>query len=114
MTADSLACVESDSTNGADTQIDADIDADEEIRDSLDGLVGWSRTPRPIGSVENGLQLVPQKIGDQAPMDAADLFQGCRLLVFEEAEEGLDGRQPNIARHRRVFALDGMSPASPI
>src|SRR5215831_15937558 len=66
-----------------------------------------------IGSVENGFQLVPQKIGDQASIrflerdrqDAADMFQGCRLPVFEEAEEGLDGRQPDIARHRRVFAL---------
>ena len=37
--------------------------------------------------------------------DAADMLQGCRLLVFEEAEEGLDGRQPHIARHRRVFAV---------
>ncbi|MEI8703131.1 MULTISPECIES: hypothetical protein [unclassified Mesorhizobium] len=33
------------------------------------------------------------------------MLQGCRLPVFEEAEEGLDGRQPDIARHRRVFAL---------
>ena len=33
------------------------------------------------------------------------MLQGCRLPVFEEAEEGLDGRQPDIARHRRVLAL---------
>ena len=33
------------------------------------------------------------------------MIQGCRLPVFEEAEEGLDRRQPDIARHRRVFAL---------
>ena len=33
------------------------------------------------------------------------MFQGCRLPVFEEVEEGLDGRQPDIACHRRVFAL---------
>src|SRR5260370_27004374 len=32
------------------------------------------------------------------------MLQGRRLLVFEEAEEGLDGRQSDIARHRRVFA----------
>ena len=25
------------------------------------------------------------------------MLQGCRLPVFEEAEEGLDGRQPDIA-----------------
>ena len=64
-------------------------------------------------SVEHRLQLLPQKIGDQAPIrflerdrqDAADMLQGCRLPVFEEAEEGLDGRQPDIARLRRVFAL---------
>src|SRR5271157_2972372 len=33
------------------------------------------------------------------------MLQRCRLPVFEEAEEGLDGRQPDIARHRRVLAL---------
>jgi len=33
------------------------------------------------------------------------MLQGCRLPVFEEVEEGLDGRQPDIACHRRVFAL---------
>jgi hypothetical protein len=33
------------------------------------------------------------------------MLQGRRLPVFEEAEEGLDGRQPNIARHRRIFAV---------
>ena len=33
------------------------------------------------------------------------MLQGRRLPVFEEAEEGLDGRQPDIARHRRVFAV---------
>jgi hypothetical protein len=65
-----------------------------------------------IGSVEHRLQLLPQKIGDQPPIrflerdrqDAADLLQGCRLPVFEEAEEGLYGCQPDIARLRRVLA----------
>ena len=33
------------------------------------------------------------------------MLQGCRLPVFEEVEEGLDGRQPDIACHRRVLAL---------
>ena len=33
------------------------------------------------------------------------MLQGCRVPVFEEVEEGLDGRQPDIACHRRVFAL---------
>ena len=33
------------------------------------------------------------------------MLQGRRLPVFEEAEEGLDGRQPDVARHRRVLAL---------
>ena len=28
-----------------------------------------------------------------------------RLSIFEEAEEGLDGRQPDVARHGRVLAL---------
>jgi hypothetical protein len=36
--------------------------------------------------------------------DAANMVQGYRLPVFEEAEEGLDGRQSDVARHRRVFA----------
>src|SRR5271167_2103295 len=66
-----------------------------------------------IRSVEHRLQLLPQKIRDQTPIrslerdrqDTADMLQGCRLPVFEEAEEGLDGGQPNIARYRRVFAL---------
>jgi hypothetical protein len=66
-----------------------------------------------IRSVEHRLHLVPQKIRDQMPIrllerdgeDAADMLQGCRLPVFEEVEEGLDGRQPDIACHRRVFAL---------
>src|SRR6201984_974859 len=66
-----------------------------------------------IRGVETRLQLLPQKIGDQTPIrflerdrqDAADTFQGCRLPVFEEAEEGLDGGQTDIACHRRVFAL---------
>ena len=57
-----------------------------------------------IRSVEHRLQLLPQKIGDQTPIrflerdrqDAADMLQGCRLPVFVEAEEGLDGRQPDI------------------
>src|ERR1700733_9444366 len=33
------------------------------------------------------------------------MLQGCRLPVFEEAEERLDGRQPDIACHRRVFTF---------
>jgi len=33
------------------------------------------------------------------------MLQGCRLPVFEEAVEGLDGRQADVARHRRVFAV---------
>jgi hypothetical protein len=77
------------------------------------GPVADAITRGGIGSVENGLQLVSQKIGDEASsrflerdrQDAADMFQGCRLPVFEEVEEGLDGRQSDIARHRRVFAL---------
>src|SRR6516165_5785039 len=77
------------------------------------GPVADAITRGGIGSVENGLQLIPQKIGDQAPIrflewdrqDAADMFQGCRLPVFEETEEGLDGRKTDIARHRRVLAL---------
>src|SRR5271163_1258954 len=66
-----------------------------------------------IRSVKHRLQLLPQKIGDQTPVrflerdrqDAADMLQGCWLPIFEEVEEGLDGRQSDIARHRRVFAL---------
>ena len=50
-----------------------------------------------IRSVEHRLHLLPQKIGDQTPIrllerdgeDAADMFQGCRLPVFEEVEEDL-------------------------
>jgi hypothetical protein len=61
---------------------------------------------------EHGLQLLAQKIRDQTPIrflerdrqDAANLFQGCRLPVFEEAEERLDGGQPEVARHGRVLA----------
>jgi hypothetical protein len=33
------------------------------------------------------------------------MLQGCRLPVFEEAEERLDSRQPDIACHRRVFTF---------
>jgi hypothetical protein len=59
------------------------------------------------------LQFLTQKIGDQTPIcflerdcqDAADTLQGCGLPVFEEVKEGLDGRQSDVARHRRVFAL---------
>src|SRR5271167_936518 len=66
-----------------------------------------------IRSVKHRLQLLPQKIGDQTPVrflerdrqDAADMLQGCWLFIFEEVEEGLDGRQSDIARHRRVVAL---------
>jgi len=35
---------------------------------------------------------------------SSDLLQGRRLPVFEEAEEGLDGRQPDVARDGRVLA----------
>src|SRR3984885_4476835 len=66
-----------------------------------------------IRSVKHRLQLLPQKIGDQTPVrflerdrqDAAEMLQGCWLPIFEEAEEGLDGRQSDIARHRSVVAL---------
>ena len=33
------------------------------------------------------------------------MLQGCRLPVFAEAKEGLDGRQPDIPRHRRVLPV---------
>jgi hypothetical protein len=50
-----------------------------------------------IRSVKHGLQFLAQKIRDQASIrflerdrqDAADLLQGCRLSVFEEAENDL-------------------------
>jgi hypothetical protein len=68
---------------------------------------------RGIRSVEYGLQLLPQQIRNQARIrflerdrqDPADLLQGCRLPVFEKAEERLDGRQPDVARHGCVVAL---------
>ena len=76
------------------------------------GPVADAITRRGIRSVEHGLQLLPQQIRNQARIrllerdrqDAADLLQGCRLPVFEEAEERLDGRQPDVARHGRVLA----------
>ena len=66
-----------------------------------------------IRGVEHRLQFLAQKVGDETLIrllernrqDAADMLQGRRLPVFEEAVEGLDGRQPDIARHRRVFAV---------
>src|SRR5271156_980848 len=66
-----------------------------------------------IWRVEHRLQFLPQKIRDQTLVrflerdrqDAADMLQGRRLPVFEEAEKGLDGRQADIAGHRRVFAF---------
>jgi hypothetical protein len=36
--------------------------------------------------------------------DAANLLQSCRLPVFEEVEEGLDRRQPDVARDGRILA----------
>jgi hypothetical protein len=35
--------------------------------------------------------------------DAADLLERCRLPIFEEAEERLDGRQPDVARDGAFF-----------
>jgi hypothetical protein len=65
-----------------------------------------------IGRVKHGLQLILQQIRHQALVrllewdgqDAADLLQSCRLPVFEEAEEGLDRRQPDIACDGRILA----------
>jgi hypothetical protein len=61
-----------------------------------------------IWSVEHRLQLFPQKIRDQMPIrslerdrqDTADMFQGCRLPIFEEAEEGFDGRRTVLGRRQ--------------
>ena len=67
---------------------------------------------RRIGCVEQGLELLSQEVGNQTRVgflerdrqNATYLLKRRRLTIFEEVEEGLDCRQPNVTGFRRVFA----------